>query len=139
MNRRDQGRSLLREWEAAKPANFYDDDRYLRMALARRLGPERLARAEPTLRQAGADSAGPVSRASFVLDRPEHLPRVEAWNTVGERVEETRQGTSSWLPGGAIDPQGSGRYRPSGPTAPCYVCPRKRVSAPIPHRMSRSA
>lgn len=88
MNRRDQGRSLLQQWEAAKPTNFYDDDRYLRMALARRLGPARLAQAEPQLRQAGADSAGPVSRASFVLDRPEHLPRVEAWNAVGERTEE---------------------------------------------------
>jgi alkylation response protein AidB-like acyl-CoA dehydrogenase len=88
MNRRDQGRSLLQQWEAAKPTNFYDDDRYLRMALARRLGPARLAQAEPQLRQAGADSAGPVSRASFVLDRPENLPRVEAWNAIGERTEE---------------------------------------------------
>lgn len=88
MNRRDQGRSLLQQWEAAKPTNFYDDDRYLRMALARRLGPTRLAQAEPQLRQAGADSAGPVSRAAFVLDRPEHLPRLEAWNAVGERTEE---------------------------------------------------
>jgi len=88
MNRRDQGRSLLQQWEAAKPTNFYDDDRYLRMALARRLGPARLAQAEPQLRQAGADSAGPVNRAAFVLDRPEHLPRVEAWNAVGERTEE---------------------------------------------------
>ncbi len=87
MNRRDQGRSLLREWEAAKPANFYDDDRYLHMTLARRLGRDRLAEAEPALRQAGADSAGPVSRAAFVIDRPEHLPRVEAWNAIGERTE----------------------------------------------------
>jgi len=88
MNQRDQGRSLLQQWEAAKPTNFYDDDRYLRMALAHRLGAERFARAEPALRQAGADSAGPVNRASFVVDRPEHLPRVEAWNAVGERTEE---------------------------------------------------
>jgi hypothetical protein len=88
MNRRDLGRSLLQQWEAAKPTNFYDDDRYLRMALARRLGRERLAAAEPALRQAGADSAGPVSRAAFTLDRPENLPRVEAWNAVGERTEE---------------------------------------------------
>ncbi len=88
MNRRDQGRSLLQRWEAVKPANFYDDDHYLRMALARRLGRDRLAQVESQLRQAGADSAGPVNRAALVLDRAEHLPRVEAWNAIGERTED---------------------------------------------------
>ena len=86
MNRRDHGRSLLQQWDAAKPANFFDDDRYLRAALARRVGAERLARFAPALRQAGADAAGPVSLAAAVLDRPEHLPRIEAWSPLGERT-----------------------------------------------------
>ncbi len=88
MDRREQGRSLLQQWEAGKPTNFYDDDPYLQLALARRLGPARLARLAPALRQAGADSAGPVNRASAELDRPEHLPRLQAWNRLGERTEE---------------------------------------------------
>ena len=87
-NRVDHGRSLFRQWHAAKPGNFYDDDRYLRMALGRRLGAEGLGDAEAALRQAGADSAGPIDRASFVLDRPEHLPRVEPWSPLGERTDD---------------------------------------------------
>ncbi|MBI2527963.1 MAG: acyl-CoA dehydrogenase family protein [Candidatus Rokubacteria bacterium] len=85
MDRSQHGRALLARWEAAKPTNFYEDDRYLRMALRRRLGPARLAAVEPALRQAGADSAGVVSRASTELDRPEHLPRLEGWSSIGER------------------------------------------------------
>ena len=88
MERHEHGRSLLRSWEDTKPANFYTDDRYLRRLLSRRVASERLAAFEPALRQAGADSAGPVSRAAFMLDRPEHLPRVEAWSRVGERTDE---------------------------------------------------
>ncbi|OGK97588.1 MAG: hypothetical protein A3E31_11400 [Candidatus Rokubacteria bacterium RIFCSPHIGHO2_12_FULL_73_22] len=88
MERHEHGRSLLGAWEAAKPANFYDDDRYLQRLLARHVAGDRLARALPSLRQAGADSAGPVSRAAFTLDRPEHLPRVEPWSRVGERTDE---------------------------------------------------
>jgi len=85
MDRSQHGRSLLARWEAAKPTNFYEDDRYLRMALRRRLGGERLAQVEPALRQAGADSAAFVSRACTELDRPEHLPRLEGWSSIGER------------------------------------------------------
>ena len=88
MNRHQHGRSLLQQWEASKPSNFYDGDRYLQMVLRRRIGSERLARFEPALRRAGADSAGPVSRAAVELDRPEHLPRVQPWNSVGERTED---------------------------------------------------
>lgn len=85
MDRRDQGRSLLARWEASKPTNFYDDDAYLRLALRRHMGRERLARVAPALRQAGADSAGPVNEDCGEIDRPEHLPRVEAWSSIGER------------------------------------------------------
>ncbi|MBI4609258.1 MAG: acyl-CoA dehydrogenase family protein [Candidatus Rokubacteria bacterium] len=87
MNRIEHGRSLLRRWEASKPANFYDDG-HLRRTLAFRWGEARLAEVEPLLRQAGADSAGPVNRACGLLDRPEHLPRLEPWNGIGERTEE---------------------------------------------------
>jgi alkylation response protein AidB-like acyl-CoA dehydrogenase len=88
MNRIEQGRSLLRRWEASKPTNFYDDDGHLRRTLALRVGAERLAPVEPLLRQTGADAAGPVNRASALLDRPENLPRLEPWNGIGERTEE---------------------------------------------------
>ncbi|MBI4590384.1 MAG: acyl-CoA dehydrogenase family protein [Candidatus Rokubacteria bacterium] len=88
MNRVEQGRSLLRRWEAAKPTNFCDDDEHLRRTLAFRVGPARLAPVEALLHQAGGDSAGPVSRACALLDRPENLPRLEPWNGIGERTEE---------------------------------------------------
>lgn len=88
MDRREHGRRLLRQWEASKPTNFYEDDAYLRFALGRRLGRERLAASEAALRQAGADSAGPVSGAAAELDRPEHLPRLEPWSRTGERTDE---------------------------------------------------
>jgi hypothetical protein len=88
LDRHAHGRSLLSRWEAAKPDNFWDDDVYLRLGLARRLGADRLGKVEPALRQAGADSAGPVSRLAAELDRPERLPRLERWNAIGERVED---------------------------------------------------
>jgi alkylation response protein AidB-like acyl-CoA dehydrogenase len=88
MDARERGRSLLARWEADKPTNFYDDDAYLRLALGRRLGRERLAAAEPALRQAGADAAGFISRAAGEVDRPEHLPRLDPWNALGERVDD---------------------------------------------------
>lgn len=88
MSRTDEGRALLRRWESSRPANFYDDDAILRAVLQARLGPARLEALEPALRQAGADSAGPISQACAVLDRSEHLPRLERWNGIGERVEE---------------------------------------------------
>ncbi len=88
MNRPDHGRSLLQRWEASKPTNFYHDDGYLRLALGRRLGRDRLPQAAPALGQAGADSAGPISRACGELDRPEHLPRLEGWSPIGEPTAE---------------------------------------------------
>jgi acyl-CoA dehydrogenase len=87
MNRSGSGRALLQDWLASKPTNFYTADAYLRLALERRLGPERFRQVEAALRQAGADSAGPISQAAAELDRPEHLPRLEAWSGVGERVD----------------------------------------------------
>jgi len=88
MNRIEEGRSLLRRWEESKPTNFYEDDQHLRRVLAFRVDAARLAPVAPLLHQAGADAAGPVSRASALLDRPEHLPRLEPWNGIGERTEE---------------------------------------------------
>jgi alkylation response protein AidB-like acyl-CoA dehydrogenase len=87
VSRVDQGRVLLGQWEAAKPENFYDDDPYLKTALRLRMGAEQLDRIEPALRQAGADSAGFVSRIAGELDRPENLPRLEAWSATGVPTE----------------------------------------------------
>jgi len=88
LNRIEHGRSLLRQWEVSKPTNFYDADEHLQRVLALRIGMARLAEAEPLLRQAGADSGGPVNGACALLDRPENLPRLESWNGIGERAEE---------------------------------------------------
>src|SRR3972149_2357708 len=88
MNRIEEGRSLLRRWEESKPTNFYEDDQHLRRVLAFRVDAARLAPVAPLLHQAGAVASGPVSPASALLDRPEHLPRLEPWNGIGERTEE---------------------------------------------------
>src|SRR5262245_27868439 len=53
MGRNDHGRALLQQWEAAKPTNFFDDDRYLQFALHRRMVCDQLSRALPALHQAG--------------------------------------------------------------------------------------
>lgn len=81
------GRWLLRRWEDGKPRNYWDDDVHLRATLAWQLGRARLASVEAALRQAGADSAGPVARLCQGLDRPEQLPRLERWDAIGERTE----------------------------------------------------
>ena len=83
MSRIEEGRSLLRRWEESKPANFYEDDQHLRRVLALRVDAVRLAPVTPLLHQAGADAAGPVNRASALLDRPENLPRLEPWSGIG--------------------------------------------------------
>ena len=88
MIRHDQARARLAEWEAFKPSNFYHDDRYLQAALATRMGRDRLDEARPVLDEAGADSAGVISRACGELDQPEHLPRLEGWSPIGERTTE---------------------------------------------------
>jgi alkylation response protein AidB-like acyl-CoA dehydrogenase len=90
VDRIEHGRALLRDWHDGRPMNFWDDDEYLRATLAWRLGAERLANAEPALRQAGEDSAGPIDAVAGELDRAENLPRLETWNRVGERVEDVR-------------------------------------------------
>ncbi|HSE91806.1 MAG TPA: acyl-CoA dehydrogenase family protein [Methylomirabilota bacterium] len=79
---------MLRRWEDGKPRNYWDDDVHLRAALAWRLGRARLSAVEAALRQAGADSAGPVGALCRELDRPEHLPRLERWDAIGERTED---------------------------------------------------
>jgi alkylation response protein AidB-like acyl-CoA dehydrogenase len=90
MDRRQRGRERLAEWVTTRPENVFDDDAYLRFGLTRRIPADWLGRLEPSLRQAGADSAGPVDRAAAELDRPEHLPRLDAWSAVGERADEVR-------------------------------------------------
>jgi acyl-CoA dehydrogenase len=87
MSRIEQGRSLLRRWEESKPRNFYEADEHLRRTLAFRMGAERLAAHAERLRRTGEDAAG-ADAACRLLDRPENLPRLEAWNGIGERVEE---------------------------------------------------
>lgn len=84
----ERARAALAAWEAARPANVYAADPLLRALLARRLGPEGLRTVEPTLQQAGADAAGPASRLAAELDRPEHHPRLEAWDRFGRARAE---------------------------------------------------
>ena len=88
MTRHDQARARLAEWEAFKASNFYHDDRYLQAMLAVRMGRDRLEGAAPALGQAGADSAGAISRACAELDQPEHLPQLQGWSPIGERTAE---------------------------------------------------
>ncbi|MBI1734206.1 MAG: acyl-CoA dehydrogenase family protein [Candidatus Rokubacteria bacterium] len=90
MDRIEHGRALLRRWHELRPTSFWETDAYLRATLAFRLGAARLAEAEPALRQAGADSAGPIDALAGELDRAENLPRLDTWNAAGERVEQVR-------------------------------------------------
>jgi hypothetical protein len=87
MNRTEQARALLRQWEDARVENFYDDE-VLRATLALHLGADRLATIEPALQSAGAAASGPIAQACALLERPECLPRLERWNAVGDRIED---------------------------------------------------
>ncbi len=138
MNRIEHGRALLQQWDARRPTNFYDDDRYLRAALRRRMGPDRLARFEPALRQAGADSAGPVSRAAVELDRPEHWPRLQPWNSVGARTEDVLFHPDHHEIGRLVWRSGilSGLGEPGGVTAYAALSHLFAMNGEVPHGCS---
>ncbi len=88
VNDNERGRSLLQRWHDDQPTSFYHGDDYLRAALGHHLGTEGLAKLEPMLQQAGEDAAGPINRAAGELDRPEHLPRLDAWSPTGAHTAD---------------------------------------------------
>jgi hypothetical protein len=87
LDRPAHGRALLRSWAASRPTSFWDGDPDCQRMLTRRLGPERLAAIRPALQQAGIDAVA-MDADCALLDRPENLPRLEAWSRFGERTDE---------------------------------------------------
>jgi acyl-CoA dehydrogenase len=138
MDRHERGRARLAEWAATRPENAFADDPYLRFALARQIPAEALARLTPALVRAGADSAGPADRAAAELDRPEHLPRLEAWSAAGERTEEIRFHPSHHALGRLVWRSGilSALARPGGVTAHTALTYLFAQNGEVPHLCS---
>ncbi len=78
-----EGRQDLASWVEAQPGNFYDADPLLQ-ALVRGAG---LGSREAALRAWGAQVAGPLDRAARENNLDANLPRLEAWDDIGRRVE----------------------------------------------------
>lgn len=66
--------------------NFYDADPNLGFALAMRLEPEAMARAEPLLREAGEVAGGELDR--LARDAETNPPRLIQYDRRGERIDE---------------------------------------------------
>ncbi len=78
-----EGRADLASWLEAQPRNIYDANPLLR-ALVARAG---LGEREAELRAWGAQVAGPLDDAVRENNLDANLPRLEAWDGIGRRVE----------------------------------------------------
>lgn len=88
MNREQPGRSDLREWKAARPANFYDADPNLAMVLDRWAGREAREKMEPALREFGGAVATVVEPAAVVCELHREFPALVSFDGIGNRLEE---------------------------------------------------
>ena len=78
-----EGRQDLAAWLEAQPHSFYDSDPLLQALIA----SAGLGEREPALRAWGVQVAGPLDAAVRENNLDANLPRLEAWDGVGRRVE----------------------------------------------------
>ena len=116
MNARDRGRADLAAWLEHQPTNFYHADRLFRATLARLAGPDWLDEMGPRLDEFGAVAATTLDEAAALNNRPQNLPRLERWDSIGRRIEEVEHHPSYHVCGAAIYETGMmGEYaRPGG-------------------------
>ena len=94
-----QGRAELTEWESAQPDNFYESDRHLQRILEFYWGAEKLRTHEARLRKFGGEAATIVDGAVRRANEPEHLPRLNRYSAVGERIEDVIHSADHHLAG----------------------------------------
>jgi acyl-CoA dehydrogenase len=94
-----QGRQQLTDWEQAQPENFFTSDQHLRSILEFYWGAEKLRTHEPHLTKFGGEAATVVDAAVRRANEVQNLPRLERFNTVGERIEEVIHSADHHLAG----------------------------------------
>lgn len=82
------GRALLVNWLADQPENLFARDLNLQRALEYYWGTERYSQHVPALNAFGAQLAGAVNRLVAEANEQQNLPRVERYDSLGERIEE---------------------------------------------------
>ncbi len=82
------GRSLLANWLADQPENFFARDLNLQRALEYYWGADRYRRHVPGLNAFGAELATKVDRFAAEANEQQNLPRAERYDAHGERIEE---------------------------------------------------
>jgi acyl-CoA dehydrogenase len=108
-------RSLLANWQAEQPDNYFSRDVNLQRALEYYWGKALYRQHAPTLNKAGADMAAEVDRWAAVSAQKENLPRLVRFDEHGRRVEEVVFHPSHHMAGRLI--QGTGMmacYRQAG-------------------------
>jgi acyl-CoA dehydrogenase len=84
----DLGRASLADWEAAQPDNFFTADRSLQRSLEYLWGQETYRRHARRLMDFGRVAATEIDPLARLVNRDEHLPRLERFNGRGDRVED---------------------------------------------------
>jgi alkylation response protein AidB-like acyl-CoA dehydrogenase len=82
------GRSDLREWKAARPANYYEADPNLAKVLDRWAGREAREKMEPGLREFGGAVATVVEPAAAACELHREFPALVSYDGIGNRLEE---------------------------------------------------
>jgi len=83
-----QARQILQDWSDDKPANFFETNRNLQYVLQMYLGDRKYNALRDALSDFGRVCATVIDQAATINDRPENHPRLERYNSIGERVEE---------------------------------------------------
>jgi len=82
------GRSLLANWQAEQPDNFFASDLNLQRTLEYHWGTERYRHHAPRLNALGDDLATDVDRWAAEANEQPNLPRLERFDALGERIED---------------------------------------------------
>jgi acyl-CoA dehydrogenase len=84
----EAGRNCLDDWLAAQPDNFFTVDRNLQRTLEFHWGEAEYGRHAPRLYRFGREAATIVDKAAEISNLDANLPRLERYDSAGNRVEE---------------------------------------------------
>jgi acyl-CoA dehydrogenase len=83
-----EARQALRNWLDSRPTNFFQVNRNLKAVLQMYMGAERYGAIRDSLSAFGHTCATIIDEAATVNDQLENHPRLERFNSIGERMEE---------------------------------------------------
>lgn len=84
----EAGRERLDDWQAAQPDNFFTVDRNLQRTLEFHWGEAEYGRHAPRLYHFGREAATVVDPAAKISNLDANLPRLELYDSAGNRLEE---------------------------------------------------